>query len=454
MAGAGAVRFTGSTVYRVMADIDRLVPTNVGVIDAHDQFRRFSMHVGPDVTASFSQAEAGTKSQTNISGGGYRDGEHVSISASLKGRIWSHATAQSLKHWCDWCDTIGDKLLDNTISIDKVIGQFILPESLKQRPAGVLLAAEWPWQVHTMQADTLRLRYDGKTFELSYTDLVPDTGDTGDVFRFTVTTGAWKVTYEAAVVNGGLHYSPADARDATVVRSRSEQPLSQWLNENGLLLVLDQDRIIDGNLIYKPTWDRPPYDASQLVVLDWTGIDLGTESQTKDKLANSIQYRALTELKKENWDVVLDDDGTGEIADIVAMRIDTEGLLVRFIHCKYSRGPNPGARVADLYEVCGQAQKSIMWRRSDLGPLFRTLDDRARKKQKRDGVSPFEAGDIKKLYEIRDRATVLRRRVEMVIAQPGLSVSQASTQQLDLLASSQAYLRTTINAPLTVWCSG
>ena len=109
--GEGAIRFTGSTVYRVMADIDRLVPTNVGVLDAHDQFRRFSMHVGSDVTASFSQAEAGTKSQTNISGGGYRDGEHVNISASLKGRIWSQATAQSLKHWRDWCDSIGESYL-------------------------------------------------------------------------------------------------------------------------------------------------------------------------------------------------------------------------------------------------------------------------------------------------------------------------------------------------------
>jgi len=105
--GSGATRFTGSTVYRVMADIDRLVPTNVGVLDAHDQFRRFSMHVGSDVTASFSQAEAGTKSQTNISGGGYRNGERISISASLKGRIWSHTTARSLKHWCDWCDSVG-----------------------------------------------------------------------------------------------------------------------------------------------------------------------------------------------------------------------------------------------------------------------------------------------------------------------------------------------------------
>lgn len=61
------------------------------------------------------------------------------------------------------------------------------------------------------------------------------------------------------------------------------------------------------------------------------------------------------------------------------------------------------SRVADLYEVCGQAQKSIMWRRSDLRPFFRTLEDRARKKLKRTGVNPFEVGGIEKLYEIQDR---------------------------------------------------
>jgi hypothetical protein len=75
------------------------------------------------------------------------------------------------------------------------------------------------------------------------------------------------------------------------------------------------------------------------------------------------------------------------------------------------------------------------------GPFFRTLNDRARRKNSREGVSPFEEGDIKKLYEIRDKAMVLRRRMEIVIAQPGLSIAKASTQQLDLLASTQAYLK-------------
>ncbi|MGY0234007.1 hypothetical protein PT931_19825 [Longispora urticae] len=41
----------------------------------------------------------------------------------------------------------------------------------------------------------------------------------------------------------------------------------------------------------------------------------------------------------------------------------------------------------------------------------------------------------------------------MVIVQPGLSAAAASPQQLDLLASTQAYLNTTIKAPLSVWCS-
>ena len=453
--GDSAARFTGSTVYRVMADIDRLVPTNVGVLDVHDQFRRFSMHVGSDVTASFSQAEAGTKSQTNISGGGYRDGEHVNISASRKGRIWSHSAATSLKEWCDWCDSIGEKLLDDTISIDKVIGQFILPQRLDGRPDGTVLAAEWPWFIHTLQAETLRLSYQNRTYYLQYADLVPDTESTNGPFRFEVKTEDWAAPYEARVEKERLRYKAIGDKEVMLLTSHGEQPLSDWLDSNGLLFILDEDRIIEDDLLYRPTWEKDPFDRSQLIPIDWTGISLTAESQKKERRAHSIQYKAIAELKLEDppWDVVIDDDGTGEIADIVALRVDQEGLLIRLVHCKYSHGDSPGSRVEDLYEVCGQAQKSIMWRRNDLKAFFRTLEGRARQKQRRDSISPFEVGDIRTLYRIRDRSLALRRRMEMIIVQPGLSVTKASEQQLDLLASTQAYLKTTINAPLTVWCS-
>jgi superfamily II DNA or RNA helicase len=456
LVGPGAVRFSGSTVYRVMADIQRLVPTNVGVLDARDQFRRFSMHVGSDVTASFTRAEAGSKTQTNISGGGYKDGERVSISASIKGRIWTHATAHSLKHWRDWCDQIGVKLLDSTISIDGVIGQFILPESLTARPDAVLLGLEWPWDLHVLGPETVRLQFADTIHPAVYTDLVPtDTSRTGP-FKFDVRTDAWSVAYEADVdEHGHLRYRCSALDEVTLMRGASEVPLSEWLNKNGLTLMLDGDRLIEGDLLFTPTWDRDPFDRDALLVLDWTGTDLSKESQKPEKREDSIQRRAIRQLLAEDppWDLILDDDGSGEIADIVALRVDPDGLVVRLVHCKYAHGATPGARVDDLYEVCGQAQKSVAWRRSDLRPFFKRLDDRARRKQKRDGVSPFEAGSAKKLYEIREQALVLPRRMEIVIAQPGLSASRATRSQLDILGSTESYLRTTINAPLTIWCS-
>jgi hypothetical protein len=294
------------------------------------------------------------------------------------------------------------------------------------------------------------LSYGESICDAVFTDLVPEVTSITGPFRFSFKTPAREIAYEADVHKGRLLYKCTGAEEIVVVRPKSERPLGEWLNANGLTFILDEDRIIEGDLVFRPTWDRPPFDKQHLMGVDWTGTTITVESQTESKLTDSIQYRAIADLKAEaEWDIVIDDDGSGELADIVALRVEQSELIVRLVHCKYSHGDAPGARVADLYEVCGQAQKSIMWRRSDLRPFFKTLEDRARKKSARTGVNPFEVGDIKKLYEIQDRSLVLRRRMEMTIVQPGLLASKATTQQLDLLASTQAYLQST----LTVICS-
>jgi hypothetical protein len=38
----------GPNTFRVLAHLDQLTPTNVGLLDARDHFNRFSMHVGSD----------------------------------------------------------------------------------------------------------------------------------------------------------------------------------------------------------------------------------------------------------------------------------------------------------------------------------------------------------------------------------------------------------------------
>lgn len=63
VAGANTRRVTGEAVYRVMAGLARLVPTNVGVLDTRNRNRRFSFHVGADVSEGFSIAETQTKTK-------------------------------------------------------------------------------------------------------------------------------------------------------------------------------------------------------------------------------------------------------------------------------------------------------------------------------------------------------------------------------------------------------
>ncbi len=110
VAGDDVERVTGENIYRVMANLARLVPTNIGVLDTRSRSRRFSMHVGADVSEGFPQAEAQTKTKTNIFATGYAEGDRVTIGASLKGRIWSHRAARTIPEWMAWCDHVGRKV--------------------------------------------------------------------------------------------------------------------------------------------------------------------------------------------------------------------------------------------------------------------------------------------------------------------------------------------------------
>lgn len=64
------------------------------------------------------------------------------------------------------------------------------------------------------------------------------------------------------------------------------------------------------------------------------------------------------------------------------MRREDDHLVVLLTHCEFSSEDVPGARVADLYELCGQAQKSARWRHHS-SLLFRHLVRRERNRNRK-----------------------------------------------------------------------
>jgi hypothetical protein len=229
-------------------------------------------------------------------------------------------------------------------------------------------------------------------------------------------------------------------------------PFARWLTDNPPTLVLAGDvLVLDGRQVLRAK-DTPAFDRERLVALQWPGVNLKKESQGQHKLTDSIQYLASQHLKAtRSFDVLLDDDGTGEVADLVGLRVHEGRLVVTLVHCKHAAGDAPGARVADLYEVCGQAVRSIR-RRKRTGVMLELLSQRAGIKLQR-GFQPFEVGDEASLVHVCELAGQLRPQFEVIIAQPGLSKSQVRDDQLPVLAGVASYLQHTAGAPLTIFVS-
>lgn len=127
-------------------------------------------------------------------------------------------------------------------------------------------------------------------------------------------------------------------------------------------------------------------------------------------------------------------------------------MEVHLYHCKYSKAAEPGQRVADLYEVCGQTQKSIGWRDLKLSKLLQHLRRRDLHRTRKGLATRFESGfgDLRMLKLLEQASESVNITFFINIVQPGLSRSEATASQLELLAATQMYLAETYQIPLRV----
>jgi len=118
--------------------------------------------------------------------------------------------------------------------------------------------------------------------------------------------------------------------------------------------------MLEGNLLVKIVTVSPPFNKDRIQIWDWNGVDIRKESQGTDRDKQSIQYRVIQKLiSADQFSVIFDDDGAGEIADVVSISDDKDKVCIQFYHCKYAHGDIPGSRVSDLYEVCGQSENPL-----------------------------------------------------------------------------------------------
>jgi superfamily II DNA or RNA helicase len=446
LCGETVERYHGKSVYKTMVTILRRIPTNIGLLDVMNRSSRFEMHAGSNVDEALPDARRTNKTQTNIFAHGFsaKDGDRISIGASVKGRIWSHMAATNLVAWMKWCDHIGRLISDDSIDPAEVMAGFIVPEELNDRPPLVALALEWATEAFLDTSEDIQVMINGSRCalldaELKITDFKPD-----GAIPFTVETPDGQAAQYKLEMRGGEMHFTATGQPAEIVMTRGTTlPFEDYLKRIGVRVILEKQAIIEPSMILvKPVELTQPYSLDKITTIDWTGINIQNEPQGAARDASSVQARAIEYVKTlGEWDVIIDDDGSGEMADIVAVKIEGDKLIVRLVHCKAAHGNAPGARLADLYEVCGQAQKSVARRRKPETMLRNLI--RREKNRRQAGRNGFMLGDAAKLQDAADKAELLIPEFTISIVQPGLSKRQASTEQLELLAATENYVNET-----------
>lgn len=450
-------------VFRVLAKINRLMLMNVGLDEQFGRQVRYTGRMGPDVGARLTDVTLGTTTKAVLAGFGFENGGQTSIGAGKRGRVWATLRLR-VNEFAAWCRRIGAKLADDSIDPEEVLKGTLIPKLVSARPAVVPVGVDWPVELLDVIESATTISFAHTIDEhLTNTSIELRDCSANGPLVLRVFCERKEVRVRLDFVKRGdapdfVFVYEGDAR--ATIRRGATYDLCDYLTANPPTIWFADGSKLEGSTHVELRSAAPLYDRDRLEAIDWTGTDIKKESQREERRKDSVQYRAMEHIRAENrHEILMDDDGAGEAADIVGISLDSQThprlITVDLYHCKYSGGDTPGARIDDMYVVCGQAQRSVMWlhnkdRRTD---LFVHLLKREADRVESGRASRLEVGSKDRLAQIRDLSRSCAVALRVYIVQPGLSKVASAEHQLALLGVTERFLSETYQVPLKVYCS-
>ncbi|MFF2853864.1 DEAD/DEAH box helicase [Peribacillus sp. NPDC058002] len=451
-------------VFKSLYNIDRLRLQNVGMKLFLAKDIRYRMSVGSDLSEAIPLMEKQRSQKSYVVGAGFENGEPVNIGCSYKGRIWTKLQGNlfTLKKWCN---NVGEKLTNSSIDPNQVLIECLVPERISEIPDVVPIGIDWDYEVYKENETRFQFKVGNIEKNLSEVELSIKSFDVKDHIEIELKIGEIYIPINFRVFNDFI-----DGFDEGVPNFRFE-----ITSEDQVQVKYGSKRVplLDFLDIYTPTiWfadgssltrndyivlkhEINLYNREALIPFDWTNVDISKESQhVNPKVKDSIQYKMIQYLKEKDYDVIYDDDGSGEIADIVTIKEVENELKIQFYHLKYAQKGRVSAAIANLYEVCGQAQKSTQWKYKSGKEFFSHLLRRHVKTYSGEQCSRLEKGDLEFLETLKTKAKKkIPMSYEIYIVQPSISQKNVNDDILTLLGVTENFIKETTGIDLKVICN-
>lgn len=453
----------GESTYRALAGINRLMIGTLGLKQVPNGRISFRMFAGTDIKSGINQAVISGSTKSNLFGYGYQNGKYISIGCSYKGKIWMRWNERVI-FWMEWCREIGRKVLDETIDTQSILENSLVLETIKKFPDGVpyKISLTKEMEVSNSIAKQLSIANENELYPFFQAELKnPKVSDAKLIFELWINDRMF--LFEQSLTEISYAFKQIGGNEVFVKNGNQLLKLSEYFYDHAPEITFIQDSgvtiVVQANLqtVIKPKQDIL-LNPSSLIAVDWEneyGTDIKVESQDRDRKSNSIQYATIHNIVNQDSDIIFDDDGSGEIADVVAVKINYEMNKISFYlyHCKYSGEDKPGARVGDLYEVCGQAEKSIIWNDNVINIIERMI--------KRDQIRQENYNDTRFEKGNRETLNILKKMIKsgfdtefnVAIVQPGVSIAKLSDSMKQIILATDTYLKETYQIELKCYFS-
>ncbi len=424
-----------SEMNRVLGELTNFEIFNSGMVNRHNESgESYRIMAGSDVSDAIDPSTGKIYSAGHVfCKATSKDSENITIGYSSASKVWS-SSYLNLPEYIHWVDSIGLKISNALIKVKTNTNYDYLPmpTMLEEYPSNVFFG-DFSEDTYSTPP-VIRSKFD-----LSMARLLTDFAISIkkiEKSRITFSLSADTTEYEFTCDLQGKY---KEKEDSLYIHMGSSEPsLSEYFDNNPLLFKTYDDTLISGFEMYKgiPDDETISYDQSQIHAINWeeyktdTSVEFG-ESRNIGYI--SIQDALRRILEKQDGYIIYD-HGSGEIADYITIKEDEHRITVHLYHVKKQHSTSFNSSMSDIYEVSGQAVKSIIWLTSKQKFIDKIIS------RHNAGHSQVINGDYNALIK-ELRGTSKQFIGVIVIVQPGLSKTVPLPPKMqEVLASASTYI--------------
>jgi superfamily II DNA or RNA helicase len=421
---------------RVLGNLRDFEIFNSGMQNRYnDSGESYRISAGIDVSQSIDPSSGKLYSAGHVFCKALTEESAITIGYSSGSKMWSSAYA-SLRDYIKWCDYNGLKISNNKLVVKTNTNYDYLPiPSRLHTYASNIFMTDFSWKTYSnppavflagnneIQGTLLDLSLKIKALKKDKIHLLVSLRDAD----------------EEVICDVNAKYT-SNGNKILVSEGHKQIPITEYLDNNPLVFRTTDDIMIQGIEVSEGDPNAIAFSKENIVPIDWieeysTDIRVEVNDPRYHPHEKSIQT-TLGEILDSNSDYkyIIYDHSRGEIADYITVYENKTSYDITFFHVKKMSATNYNSDVNDIYEVAGQAVKSIIWLKTK-AILLRKIEDR-----RKSNHCIFLRGDYEQFKkELRSIEKQITGKI--VIVQPSISKETYMPDKIqEVLAASRYYI--------------